>query len=93
MRNLRRRDVISATIGSASALAFSAVTMSATAQASEGKNSKNPSEIHDIVVVGAGAAGVACAIEARRLALMLYCLKNVAALTVIRFIRLAVSAV
>lgn len=67
MRNLRRRDVISATIGSASALAFSAVTMSATAQASEGKNSKNPSEIHDIVVVGAGAAGVACAIEAKTL--------------------------
>lgn len=62
MSNLKRRDFLVASIGGIGTLAASAGVHAAPAPES---SVEIPSETHDVVVVGAGAAGVACAIEAK----------------------------
>lgn len=64
MSNIKRRDFLVASLGGIGSLAASAGV-----HAAPGADSavEIPSETHDVVVVGAGAAGVACAIEAKAL--------------------------
>ena len=68
MRELKRREFLSAAVGSlAAAGSFAAGAAGAVEPSQKNDAFKNADHVYDIVVVGAGAAGVACAIEAKAL--------------------------
>ncbi len=68
MRELKRREFLSAAVGSlAAAGSFAAGAAGAVEPSPKNDAFKNADHVYDIVVVGAGAAGVACAIEAKAL--------------------------
>lgn len=62
MQSLKRRDILKTTLGGVLAAGAAAAVPAASAA---GKKDAAASETYDVVVVGAGAAGVACAIEAK----------------------------